>query len=69
MTRFLKLKERSHINCMGCVFLKFSHGCQAHRKLAFPFCGESIYISVPRPHDGTRCRDRDGNIKVVGVDV
>jgi len=35
-----------------------------------PFCGtDKIYILVPRPPDGTRCRDLEGNIKVVGRDV
>lgn len=27
------------------------------------------FILVPRPPDGTRCRDLDGNLKIVGVDV
>ena len=27
------------------------------------------FTLVPRPPDGTRCRDLDGNLKIVGVDV
>ena len=32
-------------------------------------CRNKIFLETPRPPDGTRCRDLDGNIKVVGRDV
>ena len=35
-----------------------------------PGCDDGChFLIVPRPPDGTRCRDLDGNIKVVGGDV
>lgn len=66
MTRFLKRENGPHetIRCLGCVFFpKFL--CWRHKVK----CGDGIYILAPRPSDGTRCRDLDGNIKVVGRDV
>ena len=76
MTRFLK-RVVSDCFCTGCAF-DISHdgnSCLKH-KIIYPGTREVmcvdpdvIFLLVPRPPDGTRCRDLDGNIKVVGVDV
>jgi len=69
MTRFLKRVERANNKCDGCIFRRPDPfgPCRAFN---VPFCGtDKIYILVSRPPDGTRCRDLDGNIKVVGRDV
>lgn len=78
MTRFLKLIKHGDENsflggCLGCIFYdrlaRNDTPCVA-LTLSIPFCGtHSIYIIVPRPPAGTRCRDLEGNIKVVGRDV
>ncbi len=68
MTRFLKRVKRDSYRCTGCIFNK-GIICSAVGA-PIPFCGTyHIFVLVPRPPDGTRCRDLDGNIKVVGVDV
>ena len=67
MTRFLKREKRADRSCAGCMLYRDS--CWAS-ELNMPFCGTySIYILVPRPPDGTRCRDLAGKIKIVGMDV
>ena len=74
-TRFLKReKEYDYIVplCRGCAMdIRNGAACLMHiaRPLLPAGCGDGIYILVPRPPDGTRCRYLDGNIKVVGVDV
>ena len=69
MTRFLKRAEPTSCLCGGCTF-NGSPGCVFTEITRRPaLCGDQIYILVPRPPDGTRCRDLDGNIKVVGRDV
>ena len=74
MTRFLKRAYRASVPCQGCA-LHIGRGnflcdkLQDHQtRLA---CGNGWFnlILVPRPPDGTRCRDLKGNIKVVGRDV
>ena len=73
MTRFLKRAHEDGRMCGGCCFdnMRDENGfCGwtyiANRK---PRCGWGIFILVPRPPDGTRCRDLDGNIRVVGRDL
>ncbi len=70
MTRFLKREKRDDRSCAGCILWRpFPQACWVS-ELNIPYCGNySIYALVPRPPDGTRCRDLDGNIKVVGRDV
>lgn len=69
MTRFLKRAERKDRMCTGCVlYREFPENCLGS-ELNMPCGTYSIFILVPRPPDGTRCRDLDGNIKVVGRDV
>ena len=78
MTRFLKrVPVIDGSGCNGCAFDIHHNGnsCLKH-KIVYPGTREAmcvdpdiIFILVPRPPDGTRCRDLDGNIKVVGVDV
>ncbi len=65
MTRFLK-REKWQIEtaCNPCVFNQYTT-CP----ISLEDCREVVFILVPRPPDGTRCRDLDGNIKVVGRDV
>jgi len=68
MTRFLKRVKRSDYRCTGCIFNK-GVICLANES-PIPFCGTyHIFTLVPRSPDGTRCRDLDGNLKIVGVDV
>ena len=70
MTRFLKRAERTNNKCDGCIFRRPPYSFGPCRAFKVPFCGtDKIYILVPRPPDGTRCRDLDGNIKVVRRDV
>jgi hypothetical protein len=65
MTRFLKREKwQFETACNPCVFNKYTT-CP----ISLEDCIEDVFILVPRPPDGTRCRDFDGNIKVVGVDV
>ena len=70
MTRFLKRAGRVDRSCSGCVLYRdFPLSCLAS-ELNMPYCGTySIYVLVPSPPDGTRCRDLDGNIRVVGRDL
>ena len=65
MTRFLK-REKWQIDtaCTPCVFNKYTI-CP----IPLEYCEEVVFILAPRPPDGTRCRDLDGNLKIVGVDV
>jgi len=70
MTRFLKRAEPTHSLCGGCVFRNPENGvCFLRPYPRACGCGDGIFTLVPRPPDGTRCRDLDGNIKVVGRDV
>jgi hypothetical protein len=79
MTRFLKREKWLVENivfpdqpCQGCAMnINHGAGCLMHfiRPMRPAGCYLGIYILVPRPPDGTRCRDLDGNIKVVGRDV
>lgn len=74
MTRFLKRVPQS--NLLGCFGCDMSRGmdCLLHvnniNKKPVG-CNESSFILklVSRPPDGTRCRDLDGNTRVVGVDI
>ena len=75
MTRFLK-RVLSNSECDGCAFMGQAGTYCLKHAIIFPFGDhaacvqpDSIFLLVPRPPDGTRCRDLDGNIKVVGVDV
>jgi len=75
MTRFLKRAKQENddgLLCQGCA-MNIQNGAACLMHIARPQlpagCGGGIYILVPRPPDGTRCRDLDGNIKVVGRDV
>ena len=68
MTRFLKRVKRNNSRCTGCIFNKGTM-CSAFES-PIPFCGTyHIFTLVPRPPNGTRCRDLNENIKVVGRDV
>ena len=70
MTRFLKRAEPTSGLCGGCIFRNPKNVVCFWRDTHCDCgCGDGIYTLVPRPPDGTRCRDLDGNIKVVGVDV
>ncbi|MFA5377397.1 MAG: hypothetical protein WC455_16720 [Dehalococcoidia bacterium] len=73
MTRFLK-RVPSGNGCGGCALWN-DQTClkhyitpliDIHNTCVAP---NSIFTLVPRPPDGTRCRDLDGNIKVVRRDV
>lgn len=70
MTRFLKrVPQKVNGTCGGCVFANIQptiwyYGCYFRI-----YCGDGILTLVPRPPDGTRCRDLEGNLKIVGVDV
>ena len=66
MTRFLKRAESTDGHCGGCVF---DTRCLSVTRGKSPRCGRDTFILVPRPPDGTRCRDLDGKIKIVGKDV
>ena len=77
-TRFLKRLKRENKAadderlCQGCAMdIRNGAACLMHiaRPLLPAGCGDGIYILVPRPPDGTRCRDLAGKIKIVGVDV
>ena len=67
MTRFLKRGNRKPClkPCGECVFT----GKECWKFMKSYFCGDYVFTIVPRPPDGTRCRDLDGNIKVVGRDI
>jgi hypothetical protein len=74
MTRFLKRVSQSNLlGCFGCDMYKgmdcLLHAKSSHKKPVG--CREDSFILtiVPRPPVGTRCRDLDGNIKVVGRDA
>ena len=65
MTRFLKREKwKFDTGCSRCVFDNWPTS-----PLCLGACRGMVFTLVPRPRDGTRCRDLDGNIKVVGVDV
>ena len=67
MAVFLKLVKQYGLYCNASEKLKcrllHERGCLRVD------CSKGVFIETPRPPDGTRCRDLDGNIKVVGVDV
>jgi len=70
MTRFLKRAKPTSLLCGGCVFSNPENGvCFWRASPRACGCGKGIFTLVPRPPDGTRCRDLDGNLKIVGVDV
>ena len=67
MTVFLKLVKQYGLYCNASEKIKcrlfHNRGCLRVD------CSRGVFIEVPRPPDGTRCRDLDGNLKIVGVDV
>ena len=74
MTRFLKRAHEDGRMCGGCALRlggrKYLCNSIWKGRDDYPCgSGNDIFHLVPRPPDGTRCRDLDGNIKVVGVDV
>ena len=66
MTRFLKsVWFGSVASCNLCDLYEID--CMT---INSPGCDDGChFVLVPRPPDGTRCRDLNGNIKVVGRDV
>ena len=69
MTRFLKREKwQFETACNPCVF-KSGPFKYTTCSISLADCREDVFIFVARPPDGTRCRDLDGNIKVVGRDV
>lgn len=80
MTRFLKRNPcviGFEWRCDGCAFdiHHNSRSCLKH-KIIYPGPRETmcidpdvVFVLVPRPPDGTHCRDLEGNIKVVGRDA
>ena len=75
MTRFLRRAKQENDDerlCQGCA-MDIRNGAACLMHIARPQlpagCGDGIFTLVPRPPDGTRCRDLNGNIKVVGRDV
>ena len=77
MTRLRFLKRAKQENddellCWGCA-MNIQNGTACLIHIARPNtpagCGDGIFLLVPRPPDGTRCRDLEGNIKVVRRDV
>jgi hypothetical protein len=66
MTRFLKsVFSGGESSCPLCAL--YTIDCLMANVLG---CDENChFILGPRPPDGTRCRDLEGNVKVVGRDV
>ena len=75
MTRFLKraASPERECPCGGCVFwvneINFLCVAVELQRGVHPDCSQGVFVETPRPPDGTRCRDFDGNLKIVGVDV
>lgn len=67
MAIFLKSVKQYGLYCNASEKIKcrlfHEHGCLRVD------CSRGVFIEVTRPPDGTRCRDLEGRVKIVGVDV
>lgn len=66
MIRFLKRSWPEHGCCDGCALATTVHPGLCYYQNHPTQRRVGIFTLVPRPPDGTRCLDLDGNIKVVG---